>query len=172
MFQELLPDELKRKDDSDEKKATGADAPKKPRTDDWWLDAPYNMEWNYRLVPPARIYSQGAAEGRNGADWAGSTHGAIRGTAKQSLLYTPDLNQLSGFSGEAPFNGVQAVRTTVVPTLALQNAGGNIILTWTPAGAALQSSTNVAGPFTTVTGATSPFTNAVTSGNAFFRVKD
>jgi len=52
MFQ-MLPDELKRKDDSDEKKATGTDAPKKPRTDDWWLDAPYNMEWNYRLIPPA-----------------------------------------------------------------------------------------------------------------------
>ncbi|MGO9325081.1 MAG: DUF3857 domain-containing protein [Terracidiphilus sp.] len=52
MFQ-MLPDELKRKNDSDEKKATGTDKPKKPRTDDWWLDAPYNMEWNYRLVPPA-----------------------------------------------------------------------------------------------------------------------
>ena len=49
----MLPDELKRKDDSDEKKATATDIPKKPRTDDWWLDAPYNMEWNYRLIPPA-----------------------------------------------------------------------------------------------------------------------
>ncbi len=52
LFQ-MLPDELKRKDDSDEKKAAGTDNPKKPRTDDWWLDAPYNMEWNYRLIPPA-----------------------------------------------------------------------------------------------------------------------
>ena len=52
MFQ-MLPDELKRKGDSDEKKATGTDKPKTPRTEDWWLDAPYNMEWNYRLIPPA-----------------------------------------------------------------------------------------------------------------------
>ncbi len=52
MFQ-MLPDELKRKDDSDEKKPTELDKPKKPRTDDWWLDAPYNIEWNYRLLPPA-----------------------------------------------------------------------------------------------------------------------
>jgi hypothetical protein len=34
-------------------KDDGPDKPKKPRTDDWWLDAPYNMEWNYRLIPPA-----------------------------------------------------------------------------------------------------------------------
>ena len=49
----MLPDELKRKDDSDEKKATGPDKPKTPRTEDWWLDAPYKMEWKYRLIPPA-----------------------------------------------------------------------------------------------------------------------
>jgi tetratricopeptide (TPR) repeat protein/transglutaminase-like putative cysteine protease len=52
LFQ-MLPDELKRKDDSDEKKDTGPDQQKKPRTDDWWLDAPYNIEWNYQLIPPA-----------------------------------------------------------------------------------------------------------------------
>ena len=52
MFQ-MLPDELKHKDDIEEKKETGTDKPKKPRTDDWWLDAPYNMEWSYRLIPPA-----------------------------------------------------------------------------------------------------------------------
>jgi tetratricopeptide (TPR) repeat protein len=51
MFQ-MLPDELKRKDDGDEQKQNGTDKPKKPRTDDWWLDAPYNMEWDYRLIPP------------------------------------------------------------------------------------------------------------------------
>lgn len=51
MFQ-MLPDELKRKDDADEKKDNGTDN-KKPRTEDWWLDAPYNIEWNYELTPPA-----------------------------------------------------------------------------------------------------------------------
>jgi len=51
MFQ-MLPDELKRKDDADEKKDNGTDN-KKPRTEDWWLDAPYNIEWNYEMTPPA-----------------------------------------------------------------------------------------------------------------------
>ncbi len=52
MFQ-LLPDELKRKDDTEQKKNTGPDKPKKPRTADWWLNAPFTIEWNYRLIPPA-----------------------------------------------------------------------------------------------------------------------
>ncbi len=52
LFQ-MLPDELKQKDDSDEKKDTGADKPKKPRTADWWLDVPFRNELNYQLIPPA-----------------------------------------------------------------------------------------------------------------------
>ncbi len=50
---QFLPDELKQKDDSDEKKTTGPDKPKKPRTEDWWLNAAFMTEWNYRFIPPA-----------------------------------------------------------------------------------------------------------------------
>ena len=49
----LLPDDLKQKDDSAEKKNDGPDKPKKPRTADWWLNAAFSDEWNYRIVPPA-----------------------------------------------------------------------------------------------------------------------
>jgi tetratricopeptide (TPR) repeat protein/transglutaminase-like putative cysteine protease len=52
LFQ-LLPEELKQKDDSDEKKTTGPDKPKKPRTEDWWLNVAFTTEWNYRFIPPA-----------------------------------------------------------------------------------------------------------------------
>ena len=49
-----LPDELKRKDDSDEKKKDADDdKPKKPRTDDWQLPEPFTTEWHYKIVPPA-----------------------------------------------------------------------------------------------------------------------
>jgi len=50
-----LPDELKRKDDSEEKKKDDQerDKPKKPRTADWELAEPFMAEWRYRLVPPA-----------------------------------------------------------------------------------------------------------------------
>ena len=50
---QLLPDDLKRKDDTPEKTAGGPDKPKKPRTEDWELNAAFNTEWNYRIVPPA-----------------------------------------------------------------------------------------------------------------------
>jgi tetratricopeptide (TPR) repeat protein/transglutaminase-like putative cysteine protease len=50
---EFLPDELKQKDNSDEKRNTGPDKPKKPRTEDWWLNAAFTNEWNYRFIPPA-----------------------------------------------------------------------------------------------------------------------
>ena len=49
-----LPDELKRKDDPDEKKKKeqDEDKPKKPRTDDWQLPEPFTAEWRYKIVPP------------------------------------------------------------------------------------------------------------------------
>jgi tetratricopeptide (TPR) repeat protein len=53
LFQRL-PDELKRRDDADDKKKNDdKDRPKKPRTADWWLNEPSSVEWKYRIVPPA-----------------------------------------------------------------------------------------------------------------------
>lgn len=49
----LLPDELKRKEDPNDKKNNGPDKPKPPRTEDWWLNVPFSVEWNYRIIPPA-----------------------------------------------------------------------------------------------------------------------
>lgn len=55
-----LPDELKRKDETEEeKKAEGQDKPKKPRTADWWLSAAFTTEWNYRIVPPTGYVPKG-----------------------------------------------------------------------------------------------------------------
>jgi transglutaminase-like putative cysteine protease/Flp pilus assembly protein TadD len=44
-----LPEELKRKDDPDEKKKEKI---KKPRTADWELGEAFSAEWQYRIVPP------------------------------------------------------------------------------------------------------------------------
>ena len=51
LFQRL-PDDLKRKDDSEEKKRE-KERPQKPRADDWQLSQPFTAEWRYRLNPPA-----------------------------------------------------------------------------------------------------------------------
>ncbi len=50
LFQQL-PEELKRKEDTDKKK-DDQEKPKKPRTADWELDQPFTAEWRYRIVPP------------------------------------------------------------------------------------------------------------------------
>lgn len=56
------------------------------------------------------------------------------------------------------------------PTLNAIHTGNNLIMSWSGAHA-LQSSTNVAGPYTTVSGATSPHTNSVTGEpQRFFRL--
>jgi len=53
LFQRL-PDDLKRREDpNDKKKKDGDDKPKKPRTTDWWLNEASVVEWCYRIVPPA-----------------------------------------------------------------------------------------------------------------------
>jgi len=46
----------------------------------------------------------------------------------------------------------------------------NVILSWSNAALALQSATNVAGPYTTLIGATSPYTNNIAIPQMFFRL--
>ena len=50
LFQQL-PEDLKRKEDT-EKKKEDQEKPKKPRTADWELDQPFTAEWKYRIVAP------------------------------------------------------------------------------------------------------------------------
>jgi hypothetical protein len=47
--------------------------------------------------------------------------------------------------------------------------GDQVVLTW-PAGT-LQQSTDVTGTYTDVVGATSPYTNAISGPQGFFRIK-
>jgi len=60
----------------------------------------------------------------------------------------------------------------VVPPilLGIRLDGTNAILTWDNAAFSLQSSTNAAGPYDTISGATSPYTNSATGAQMFFRL--
>lgn len=61
---------------------------------------------------------------------------------------------------------------TPIPVTA-QFSGGNIILNWTNPAFILQTSTNVMGPYLTIPGATSPYTNLIgTNPASFFRLKN
>jgi hypothetical protein len=68
------------------------------------------------------------------------------------------------------------VQTQVAPTslqpLSITNSSGSFKVTWpapTFGTAVLQTATNVAGPYSTVIGATSPYTIPMTNKAAFFR---
>jgi hypothetical protein len=56
------------------------------------------------------------------------------------------------------------------PTLQAMRIGSALVLTW-PSGFQLLSATNVTGPYTPVTGATSPRTNALNKPREFFRLQ-
>jgi hypothetical protein len=57
-----------------------------------------------------------------------------------------------------------------IVTLDIQSSGANVVLTWSDASFNLQSSTNVTGPYTTITGAVSGFTTNTALAEMFFRL--
>ena len=48
--------------------------------------------------------------------------------------------------------------------------GSRLVLSWTNAGFSLQTAPAVTGPFTNLPGATSPYTNALSAPQRFFRL--
>jgi uncharacterized repeat protein (TIGR03803 family) len=61
---------------------------------------------------------------------------------------------------------------TLFPLLSLniQRSGSNVILTWSDPIYSLQSAPNANGPYATILGATSPYTNAISASHEFFRL--
>jgi Immunoglobulin domain len=65
------------------------------------------------------------------------------------------------------FNGVLGI----APSLNIQLINNQVVLTWNDGSFGLQSSTNVAGPYTTVVGSNgSPYTNNISGSTLFFRL--
>ena len=95
------------------------------------------------------------------------TNGVITGTWDGNLT-----NPNTGQSGEGDLTSLQLVKVSVtgVPTLTIAPAAGSVVISWNPAVGQLQAAGNVAGAYTNVPGATSPYTNAPL-GQLFYRVK-
>lgn len=54
--------------------------------------------------------------------------------------------------------------------LSIQKSGNNVVLTWTDTAFTLQAAPNLTGVFTNISGAVSPYTNALNSPQRFFRL--
>ncbi len=111
--------------------------------------------------------------------------------ASNSILIAPTGNNLDVWIGGAPDYGTARLLAANIahaaiipralsaaevsalysgqPIMSITPSGTSVVLTW-PSGMLLQAPT-VLGPWTTNLTAVSPFTNAATSGNQFFRVQ-
>jgi hypothetical protein len=54
--------------------------------------------------------------------------------------------------------------------ITISKSGSDLVMSWTQSAFNLASSTNVAGPYVPVAGATSPYTNSTSTGTMFFRL--
>lgn len=54
--------------------------------------------------------------------------------------------------------------------ITISKSGSDLVMSWTQSAFNLASSTNVAGPYVPVSGATSPYTNSTSTGTMFFRL--
>ena len=84
-----------------------------------------------------------------------------------------ELHQTSSTS-DAGFNlgllGI-AVPSSIRPPLGIQRTRTNVVVTWMGNGFILQESSQLDGVYTNRPTATSPYTNPVTAGNRFFRLR-
>ena len=111
-------------------------------------------------------------------------HAVVNGLAAEPNLIDQDFfktdNVNGNGTGEVAFdvaggrlfaldtnNGL--VASKVVARLFANYGGGSVVYSWTGP-SVLQSSSAVEGPYVNVSGATSPYTNAI-SGTTFFRLK-
>ena len=115
----------------------------------------------------------------------GGSLSATNGTAFASgnqVLFTPTYGFLGAATiGYTVTDGIGGTNQSVVTVTVLPNllnaqllSGRNLVLSWTNSSVLfnLQSATNVAGPYLTIPGATSPYTNLTTTNAAgFFRLK-
>lgn len=106
--------------------------------------------------------------------------------------FTNLYNFTGGFDGAAPYDGLLLSGNTLYGTtssggrggngtifalslgpipLKVQQAGDNTILTWGNPAFSLLSASTVNGPYAPVTGASSPYTNAFTGSQEFFRLQ-
>jgi uncharacterized repeat protein (TIGR03803 family) len=69
--------------------------------------------------------------------------------------------------GPTDYGGVFAIATAA---LNLRRSAGKAVLTWTNSAFSLQSAATITGTFSNLSGATSPYTNPVTSSQQYFRL--
>jgi hypothetical protein len=82
-----------------------------------------------------------------------------------------EVHQAGGSSSDVVFGGEFIATVPVLrPILTIARDGLSVRISWTPAGGTLQSAPSPAGPWSPVTGATTPHTVSASGSAAFYRV--
>ncbi|HEY4415599.1 MAG TPA: hypothetical protein VGO57_07905 [Verrucomicrobiae bacterium] len=98
---------------------------------------------------------------------------SVTDTTDSTTLYNIadfELRQSGGTGGAVSLSTLKVGLTfdSVFPSLFAQPAGTNVILNWSDPTLGIQSATNVAGPYTDISGATPPYTNNTSTNSALF----
>jgi hypothetical protein len=88
----------------------------------------------------------------------------LREDTSMGVMYMDDLKVGTSMSDVATIPSLTQTLTNTV-------YGSDFVLSWGAPLFALQSATNVNGPYTTIPGATSPYTNAISGAEKYFRLK-
>ena len=117
-------------------------------------------------VPTSFTYQWQRNDGTGFVDLPGATTASFRFFPTVAADFTASFRVLVGVPGDlVPSAVVKVIEPISTPTLSIGTAGSKVTITYT---GTLQSAASVTGPFTPVTGATSPYVPTV-SGTLFFR---
>jgi beta-galactosidase len=128
--------------------------------------------YNSPMYAGMTLYLTASTISRATYNWTGPNNFASMIQNPSIVNASPNVSGI--YSVAATVAGVTSSPGTVAVTInpplifSIQTASGNLILHW-PYGS-LQSATNLLGPWTNVTGATSPLTNAPNAPQQFYRV--
>ncbi|HWH69268.1 MAG TPA: putative Ig domain-containing protein, partial [Candidatus Sulfotelmatobacter sp.] len=125
---------------------------------------------NFQSVPLnfLRFSLDTAPEGATIDPYSGLVQWAVPATTG-SFNFTVRVTDHLGLSDTKSFT-VTATTAPARESLRYAFIDGQLVLTWTNPAFTLATATEAAGPFTRVSGATSPYTNAITSTTKFFRL--
>ena len=99
-----------------------------------------------------------------GTTWATNTAPLTNWTA---IAVSKDgLRAAAAVSG----GGIYVLQPAAAPVLSIVHSSGAVVLSWSISTFSLQAAPTVNGVYTDVTGATSPYTNAISSPQTFFRL--
>lgn len=137
--------------------------------------SPAATEWAYGNLADYGTLTYTNWEGMFGGNAGGGPNSTLNRPTVLHLINDDIYLQVTmmswGIQGAGGFSYQRTTPHAVSPIpLQLSRGLNHVVLTWTNAAFSLQSATNVAGPYVTISGAISPYTNNLSNQQLFFRL--